>query len=165
MRLAQFRSNVECADRTIPRHGIVLNMPHDWQQYNGAVSAYSGLGSRVDAVLLTATASLTDELAAKLTSLNTHWQHQRSINPSQTSVENDTQDDPPFNTVHHVESEQVWFHTNHHTFWATYVYRRARTRTRSVPTTAMSCTRRGNLSATRSKCRRAGRGMVGRRDT
>ena len=112
------------------RHAALAALCH--QHYDSAVVAYKGLGRGVDAVLATAKASLTTKLANRLTTLDAHWLQQRSFNAALTTQEHDTQDDPPYNVVHHVHKRQVYFHTDHHYFWVTYVNRRNRTRTKSV---------------------------------
>ena len=47
-------------------------------------------------------------------------------------AQNDRQNELQVTAVHHVESEKVWFHTNHHYHWVTYVLSASLVRGRSV---------------------------------
>jgi hypothetical protein len=90
-------------------------------EFEVPLKPYDGLG--FDKIIQKQREALQNALDALWNQIEKHWNHMRDINHSLTTSEASTKDGPSWTRVHHVEKEQVWFHTNTHYFWARYVHR------------------------------------------
>lgn len=115
---AQIRNNV------FGRHNQLSSI--SFQKFDEKTSKYRGYGC--DEFVGEERKNLDHWLNERWREIGTHFDHQRSINHTRTYTEPGIEDGPRFERVHHIENEQVLFHTITHYFWASYVHRWATSR-------------------------------------